>query len=189
MNLSPPKVSHWTLPGCRRGPTTRTFRAPHLGGYNSTPQPTDTLQGHVSLERAKRAQAAPLCYRECRTLKGPSALPVPPVSPGAYLRGQGATCSCFKYFRISLKSAVLSVTSVAPDSLQDAARRKSLTKDFGKLLSSRLSFRAITAIEDPAWSQAEWLGVITRPALVKGPSKSSRICRTFEGVLAPTISS
>lgn len=68
-------------------------------------------------------------------------------------------------------------------SLHDAARRKSLTKDFGTLLSSRTSRRAIAAIADPAWSQAEWLGVITRPDLVNGPSKSSRICRAGGPVL------
>ncbi len=112
-----------------------------------------------------------------------------PTSRVGYLRGHGATCSCLRYFRISLKSAVFSVTSVAPDSLHDAARRKSLTKDLGILLSSRASCRAIAAIADPAWSQAEWLGVKTRPDRANGPSKSSRICRAFDVVLAPTISS
>jgi len=167
----------------RRSPGARMFSFPYT-------YPSRSAIGPVGSEAASGGRSQqPQCYRMCHSLKDRSTLPVPPVSPVTYLRGHGATCSCLKYFRISLKSAVLSVTSVAPDSLQDAARRKSLTKDFGTLLSSRDSCRAIAAIEDPAWSQAEWLGVITRPALVKGPRKSSRICRAFEGVLVPTSNS
>ncbi len=37
----------------------------------------------------------------------------------SYFWGHGATCSCLRYFRISSKSAVLSVMSVAPASRQD----------------------------------------------------------------------
>ena len=33
-----------------------------------------TPRGHVPLERAKRVEAAPVCYRECRTLEGRSTL-------------------------------------------------------------------------------------------------------------------
>ena len=32
------------------------------GAYNGTARATNTLQGHVSLERAQRAEAAPECY-------------------------------------------------------------------------------------------------------------------------------
>ncbi len=43
----------------------------HLRAYNSTAQATDTLQGHVSLERAKRAEAAPVCYTPFSIQKSP----------------------------------------------------------------------------------------------------------------------
>jgi hypothetical protein len=48
---APSTCCHLTFPGCRRGPTTPTFRGTHLAGYNSTAKATDTPQGHVSLER------------------------------------------------------------------------------------------------------------------------------------------
>jgi hypothetical protein len=56
-----------TFLGCRRGPTRPTFRGTHLRGHISTAQATDTLQGHVPLERAQLAEAAPGCYRASAT--------------------------------------------------------------------------------------------------------------------------
>ena len=53
-----------TFSGCRRGPTTRPFDWTHLRGSITTAPAIDLLQGHVSLERAQRAEAAPVCYRK-----------------------------------------------------------------------------------------------------------------------------
>ena len=46
-------------------PNHTSVPATYLAGFISTALATDTLQGHVSLERAERAEAAPVCYEAC----------------------------------------------------------------------------------------------------------------------------
>jgi hypothetical protein len=51
----------------------------HLYASNGTAQATDALQGHVSLERVKRAEAAPVCYRKTLSHEAHSGSPVAPT--------------------------------------------------------------------------------------------------------------